>query len=172
MSRSYALFLAFFISWHWSAPAPTWAEVRATIAREFPRVPQLSVAALHAWLADPQRVPPLLLDVREREEFEVSHLHGARSIDTAAPIDRVLAGVSRDTPIVTYCSVGYRSSAYAERLLAAGFTHVQDLQGSIFAWANAGLPVYRKSRVILAVHPYDLHWGQLLDRVLWAFPPP
>ncbi len=159
------------VGWWWYGPRhkPTRQQVNAMIARDFPQVAQIDVHHLAAWLHDPHRKPPILLDVRSRPEYAVSHLHDARWIDTAAPVSKAMAGVSRTEPIVTYCSVGYRSSAYAQRLLKDGFTNVRDLKGSIFQWANDKLPVYRDGRVVHQVHPYNHYWGCLLKRSLWVF---
>ena len=52
-------------------------------------------------------------------------------------------GIAKDAPIVTYCSVGYRSGKMAERLQAAGYTNVRNLEGSIFKWANEHRPLVR-----------------------------
>ena len=159
------------VGWWWYGPRhkPTWQQANAMIARDFPQVAQIDVYRLAAWLHDPHRKPPMLRDVRSHPEYAVSHLHDARWIDTAAPVSKALAGVSRTEPIVAYCSVGYRSSAYAQRLLKDGFTNVRDLKGSIFQWANDRLPVYRDGRIVHHVHPYNHYWGRLLRRSLWAF---
>lgn len=150
----------------------TWPQVNAMIAHNFPNLPQMNVQTLVAWLHDQSKTRPLLLDVRTRAEYAVSHLHNARWIDTAEPVSKAMVGVSHATPIVTYCSVGYRSSAYAQRLIHDGYTNVHDLKGSIFQWANDGWPVYRHGHVVHHVHPYNHYWGQLLKRSLWAFHPP
>ena len=158
--------------WYQHSRRLTWAQVNAMIHNNFPQVPQLSVRALHAWLGDIHKPKPLLLDVRARIEYEVSHLHHARWINANESVARAMAGVPHDQPIVAYCSVGYRSSSYCARLMKDGFTNVHDLKGSIFQWANAGLPVYRDGKLAHHVHPYDRRWGQLLKRSLWAFHPP
>lgn len=158
--------------WHRRNSSITWAKVNTLIVTQFPQVHQLSVPQLRAWLADARRPPPVLLDVRAKIEYQVSHLQHAQWINAAQPVAQALAGVSKEQPIVTYCSVGYRSSAYAQRLMKDGFKHVDVLHGSIFAWANADLPVYRAGKIVHHVHPYDRHWGQLLRRSLWAFHPP
>jgi rhodanese-related sulfurtransferase len=108
----------------------------------------------------------LLLDVRTREEFEVSHLRGAVHVppDAAASVLRE----PKDRPVVTYCSVGYRSGGFAQKLHAAGFTNVANLEGSIFRWANEGRPVFRGSQEVTEVHPYNRTWGLLLRRKLRA----
>lgn len=138
--------------------------VRKRIASEFPNVPQLTTKDLAAWLADPKRKQPVLLDVRTEEEFAVSHLSGARRIDpdaTAAQLDR---GIAKDQPIVTYCSVGYRSSALAERLRGAGYTQVENLAGSIFAWANEDRPLVSNGKPATFVHPYSGFWSGMVKK--------
>ncbi len=158
--------------WHTHHNRLTWASVNTLIHRQFPNVKQMTVAQLHTWLTDPGHKPPVLLDVRTNIEFQVSHLHHARWINANQTIPQTMADVAKHQPIVVYCSVGYRSSAYAQRLMAHGFTNVTDLHGSIFQWANAGLPVYRNGAIVHYVHPYDQHWGELLNRALWEFRPP
>ena len=117
-----------------------WGAVKARIRKEFPAVPQVGTGALAARL---ERERPLLLDVRTLAEYEVSHLAGARRVEPGALPE---LGVPKDAPIVTYCSVGYRSSALAQRLRAAGYTRVENLEGSIFQWANEGRPLVRAGR--------------------------
>lgn len=160
--------------WFWYAHHNrlTWVSVNALIQRQFPNVKQISVTQLHAWLTDPRHKPPILLDVRSNIEFQVSHLHHAQWINSNQTVRQAMANVTRDEAIVVYCSVGYRSSAYAQRLMKEGFTHVTNLRGSIFQWANAGLPVYRNGAIVHHVHPYDHHWGTLLKRSLWEFQAP
>ncbi len=141
-----------------------WALVRKRIAREFPYVSQLTTRDLAAWLADEKREKPLLLDVRAAEEFSVSHLAGARRIDPDAMASQLEPGIAKDQPIVTYCSVGYRSSAFAERLRATGYTKVQNLSGSIFQWANEDRPVVHDGKPTTLVHPYSAVWSGMLKK--------
>ncbi len=143
-----------------------WPAVKQMIRAEFPRVEQISAADLNDWL-ESDEVPPLLLDTRQEAEYRVSHLRGAVRAD---PHDPVLpAEVGKGTPIVAYCSVGYRSSAVAELLMARGYTTVKNLEGSIFEWANRGFPVVRDGREVRQVHPYDRRWQSLLDKELRAY---
>ena len=142
-----ALFAAW-IAW----PEMTWPAIKARIAKEFPKVKSIGTAELAK--AEPK---PVLLDVRTAAEFDVSHLSGARRVDPDAAASKV--ALPKNTPIVTYCSVGYRSAKFAQRLQDAGFTNVRNLEGSIFQWANEGRPVEPGTKV----HPYDKKWGVLLD---------
>src|SRR5215212_3038773 len=98
-----------------------WFLLKKSLRQRFPKVEWISTAELAGWLADEPRAAPVLLDVRTTEEWEVSHLNGARRVEPNAPVETAVAGVSKETPIVTYCAVGYRSGELATRLRAAGF---------------------------------------------------
>jgi hypothetical protein len=69
-----------------------------------------------------------------------------------------------DKRIVTYCSVGYRSAALALRLHAAGYRYVENLEGSIFEWANENRPLVHDGKPTDRVHPYNAVWEMLLDK--------
>lgn len=139
-----------------------WTLVNAEIRSEFPHVARITTAELAAWFADSKRQAPVILDVRTRAEFEVSHLQNAIHVEPAAPASAI--SHPKERPIVTYCSVGYRSGAFAEKLRAAGYTKVVNLEGSIFRWANEGRPVVRGHQPTDKVHPYNWTWGLLLKK--------
>ncbi len=81
--------------------------------------------------------PPLLLDVREPWEWEVGNLAGRGALLIPyGEVDRRLAELPRDRPLVVYCLVGVRSALIAEGLRAAGFTEVANLKGGYLAWAE------------------------------------
>ena len=104
---------------------------------------------------------PLLLDVREPEEYAVSHLPGAIQVAPRA-LPAWLDTVERDRVIVVYCSVGYRSERFGRDLRAAGFTEVRNLYGSIFEWVDRGYPVVDSAGPTAAVHTYNKRWGRWL----------
>jgi len=143
-------------------PGEGMARMKTLVRTRFPGVRQLSTAALDQWIKDRSRPTPLLVDVRTADEFAVSHLPGARRLDPdASEIPRAW-GTSKASPIVFYCSVGYRSSQMAERLSGRGWTNVFNLEGSIFEWANEGRPVEAGGRSVRVVHPYNATFGKLL----------
>lgn len=157
--------------WSSSRAAPAdLGTVVEQVRREFPDVPRLTVEELDARLAEGQAENRdlLLIDTRSAEEFAVSHLQGAVHAETAAEVRQVLAATDPSRPVVLYCSVGYRSARLAQELAeegipaATGHGEVMNLEGSIFAWANSGRPVYRDGREVTKVHPYDARWGKLL----------
>jgi rhodanese-related sulfurtransferase len=139
-----------------------WFLLKQSLRHRFAKVEWITTAQLADWLADKQRPPPVLLDIRTEEEWNVSHLPGARRVDPNAPVENVISGMQKETPIVTYCAVGYRSGALATKLQAAGFTNVRNLEGSIFQWANEHRPLVREDQPVTTVHPYSSLWGRLL----------
>jgi len=136
--------------------------MRALVRERFPEVKQLQPAELAAWLADTNRAAPVLLDVRTKPEFALSHLAGARQVNPKAAVNELATTLPKDRPVVVYCSVGYRSSELAARLAKAGFTNVVNLEGSLFQWANEGRPVVSGDRPAREVHPYNETFGRLL----------
>lgn len=147
-----------------------WHMLNTEIRRKFPTVQRIHTDGLAAWLGDPQRPAPVLLDVREPAEFDVSHLAAARRVEPGT--DPRALGLPKDQPIVTYCSVGYRSAVFAQQLQKAGYTNVRNLEGSIFQWANEGRPMVRDGQPVKTVHPFNTIWGSLLDADRRADVPP
>lgn len=104
-----------------------------------------------------------VLDAREKNEFDVSHLNNAIWVGyDDFNLSRV-SNLNKQKPVLIYCSVGYRSEKIAEKLLAEGFEDVYNLYGGIFEWANAGKPVYRNKQEVDSVHAYDKVWGVWLN---------
>ena len=104
----------------------------------------------------------LFLDARERSEFEVSHIRNARWVGFKDFDLSVISSVSKDQPIIVYCSIGYRSEKIAEKLVAAGYRSVHNLYGGIFGWVNEGLTVYRNGIPTNDVHAYNSFWSKWL----------
>lgn len=146
----------------------TWRAVEHMIASDYPNVPSISTDSLAERLSDETRPTPVLLDARSPEEYAVSHLQGARHVDPKADVYPALDTLATDTPLVVYCSVGYRSAGVVQTLREQGFSNVANLEGSIFRWANEERPVYRDDRRVAAVHPYNSTWGRLLADSLHA----
>jgi rhodanese-related sulfurtransferase len=104
------------------------------------------------------------LDAREPREYAVSHIKGALPVGYDQADLSILEFLPKDTPIIVYCSVGYRSEKIAERCKDAGFTKVSNLYGGIFEWVNEGYPVYSDNGKTNKVHAYDKKWSVWLTK--------
>jgi rhodanese-related sulfurtransferase len=103
----------------------------------------------------------LILDAREREEYEVSHIPNAQYLGYKNFDPMLLEQVAKDQKIVLYCSVGYRSEKIGDQLMKLGFTNVHNLYGSIFEWINQGHPVVDKNgEPTNKVHTYNSKWSK------------
>ena len=73
----------------------------------------------------------VLVDVREKDEYDESHLEGAVNIPYTEIVDKIEDYVAdKDSVVIVYCKSGKRSSIAANSLKDAGFTKIYDL-GSI-----------------------------------------
>jgi len=123
------------------------------------KVPLVGVEKVKA-----QRGQYYLLDTRERKEYEVSHIPGAEYLGYRDFDPARLKEVPRDTPIVLYCSVGYRSERIGKKLQDAGFTNVRNLYGSIFEWANRGYPLEdSQGKPVNRIHTYNKNWSRWVE---------
>jgi len=106
----------------------------------------------------------VLLDTRSRNEYEVSHIKGAQFVGYKSFDSTKVAGLPKDTAIVAYCAVGYRSEKIAEQLQQMGFTNVKNLYGGVFEWKNQGNTVVTDNGPTDKVHAYDRLWGRWLNK--------
>jgi rhodanese-related sulfurtransferase len=165
MSTRCTLGLAVVLAATLSGCALEWEAVQGEIREQFPDVRQLTIEELRALQAEDGR-EIMLLDVRAIEEYAISHLPGALHTPTEESALCELRKSSSATLAVLYCSVGWRSSQMASSLEAS--CELANLEGSIFAWANAGYPLVGEDGPARAVHPYNERWGALLKRELRA----
>jgi adenylyltransferase/sulfurtransferase len=96
-------------------------------------VQQVSPTQLDAWRRDARRFE--LVDVRERWEWNLARIIGARLIPLAE-LTRSADALDRAVPTVVYCHHGTRSQAAAEQLASLGFRGVYNLAGGIDAWSR------------------------------------
>ena len=75
----------------------------------------------------------LLIDVREPDEYAVSHIEGSRLIPLKRLPDQ-LTSLPRDREILVHCKAGGRSAKAVQLLLENGFTQVKNVSGGMDAW--------------------------------------
>ena len=99
---------------------------------------------LRAWLDDPGRAKPLLLDVREPWEYDICHITGSRLMPMRQVLDQA-GTIAANAEVVVICHHGIRSFQIAKVLERQGFSAVYNLTGGVEAWArevDAAMPTY------------------------------
>ena len=118
---------------------------------------------------DPSQI--VVFDVRERSEFDVSHLDGAVQVDPGISADAFAEQYKEQLngkTVVFYCSVGRRSSKLADRvdgvLAQYGASASYNLIGGLFQWRNEERSLMSQAGGTTdAIHPYNAFWGRLIE---------
>ncbi|WP_299158142.1 rhodanese-like domain-containing protein [uncultured Eudoraea sp.] len=124
-------------------------------------VPYISVSELQ------NEKNQIILDTREWEEYEVSHIKNAVWVgyDDFKLADVITKYPDKNLNIVVYCSIGVRSENIGEELLESGYFNTKNLYGGIFEWSNQGYPVYTaKGEKTKKVHAFGKLWGKYLTK--------
>jgi molybdopterin/thiamine biosynthesis adenylyltransferase/rhodanese-related sulfurtransferase len=85
---------------------------------------------------------PVVVDVREQNEWDEGHIPGAVHVPRGhleSRIERLAPDTAR--PVVVYCSAGNRSAFAAKTLTDLGFENVVSLAGGFTDWKRNGFPV-------------------------------
>lgn len=109
----------------------------------------------------------IVLDAREKNEFEVSHIKDAIYIGyNNFNLDEVIKNLpNKDEKIVIYCSLGIRSETIAKKVKKAGYTNVYNLYGGIFEWKNCGFSVVdSKKNETEKIHAFSKSWSKWLKK--------
>lgn len=104
----------------------------------------ISAVELAQWLADPQQEKPILLDVREPNEYEICHIPGSQLVSMHTVPLRI-DELDRDAVTVCICHHGGRSMQVAHFLERNGFNKIINLTGGVHAWAmqvDTAMPTY------------------------------
>ncbi len=140
------------------------------ILKQHPNVAHISANQLENLLNDtPEQI--VLFDVREKPEFEVSHIKGSIQIDPEMTGQEFLGRYGdsiQNRKVIFYCSVGYRSSNMAENFLNQSSNHssmdVVNLRYGLFGWHNQERGLVRGNTSTDLIHPYNFWWGRLIER--------
>jgi sulfur-carrier protein adenylyltransferase/sulfurtransferase len=115
---------------------PSYRELLQEIRSE---VGEVDAARARELLASDPR--PLLLDVRELDEWNEGRIPGAILIPRGNLESRIeRAAPDRSQPIVVYCAVGNRSVFATKTLEELGYENVVSLAGGYTDWKRSGFP--------------------------------
>jgi adenylyltransferase/sulfurtransferase len=115
--------------------AKTFQDIIGEARRE---IPELSAQQVNETLKN-NGDSPVLLDVREKDEWREGHLEGAVSLPRGFLEIKVESSVpDKNTPIIAYCAGGVRSLLAAKVMREMGYQNVSSMAGGYAAWKNAG----------------------------------
>jgi phage shock protein E len=82
---------------------------------------------------------PLIVDVREQEEFFSGHIKGAKNI-ARSTLEQTIFEIApdRSSLILVYCAAGNRAALAADSLQKIGYRNVFSLKGGLSGWLEAG----------------------------------
>jgi rhodanese-related sulfurtransferase len=87
----------------------------------------------------------VVVDVREKKEFESGHIVDALNIPLAKLKQRLKElNKHKDKPIIVVCKLGQHSGEAAKQLMEAGYSDVYKLSGGITEWKSQSLPLVQK----------------------------
>lgn len=124
------------------------------LARNFSEVPEITVEEL-------QQLPKeavVLVDVRPLKERVVSTIPGAISTEE---FEANLHSY-RQYPIVVYCTIGYRSGYYAQKM-AQEDLDIYNLRGSLLAWSHIDGKLTNRFGDTKQIHVYSKKWQLAAD---------
>jgi len=140
-------------------PAQQDAMVRQLIRIGFDRINGFLTGGFEAWKAaglptestdgidlktlkdvSDQEYPPMILDVRQRNEYHAGHIKGALNIELGE-LKEHLDGLPREIPLITVCAAGMRASMAGSILRRDGRENVKVLsEAGTGEWIAQGYP--------------------------------
>lgn len=100
-------------------------------------IPSLSAAELNEKLKNGKH--PLVIDVRQPEEYRSGHIAGAKLIPLGE-LSRKMKNLPGNAELVCVCASGSRSHSATRTLMDAGY-NVYNMKGGMLSWRRAGFPV-------------------------------
>ena len=127
-------------------------------AQEFPQVESITVEELQQFQQQGKDI--ILVDVRTSKERKVSIIPGAISqAEFEANLEQYNNG---KTMVVAYCTIGYRSGRYADKLRQQGI-NILNLEGSLLAWSHVKGELIDDNGSTNKVHVFGRQWQLTAD---------
>ncbi len=89
-----------------------------------------------------------IIDVRDRDAFNTSHITGAVPFPLSQLVEQALINLELVRDIYVYGSSDEETAAAAALLKEAGYQNVAELLGGLPAWKAAGFPIEGRSTVV------------------------
>jgi len=115
--------------------AKNFQEIMAEARKE---IPEVSTQQVNELLKNNGK-SPILLDVRESDEWRQGHLEGALPLPRGFLEIKVESAIpDKNSPVIAYCAGGTRSLLAAKVMKEMGYQNVSSMAGGYGAWKNGG----------------------------------
>jgi adenylyltransferase/sulfurtransferase len=115
--------------------AKNFQEIMAEARKE---VPEVSAQQVNELIKNNGK-SPVLLDVRESDEWRQGHLEGALPLPRGFLEIKVESAIpDKNSPVIAYCAGGTRSLLAAKVMKEMGYQNVSSMAGGYGAWKNGG----------------------------------
>jgi adenylyltransferase/sulfurtransferase len=115
--------------------AKSFQEIMADARKEIPEVTAQQVNEL----LKNNGKSPVVLDVRESDEWRQGHLEGAVPLPRGFLEIKIESAIpDKTSPIIAYCAGGVRSLLAAKAMKEMGYQNVSSMSGGYAAWKNGG----------------------------------
>jgi molybdopterin/thiamine biosynthesis adenylyltransferase/rhodanese-related sulfurtransferase len=120
--------------------SPSGAEVIRQIKSQ---IEEVDPSAVNSAVSNGNGSRPVLIDVRENDEWDAGHIPGAKHVPRGHLESRIEGAVpDRSADVVLYCASGNRSALAAHTLKELmGYEHVSSMTGGITLWKDRGYDV-------------------------------
>ena len=89
-----------------------------------------------------------IIDIRDREAFNISHISGAVSLPMNELVNRALINLEPSRDLYVYGSTDEQVAEAAAQLRTAGYQNVSELRGGLAAWKANSYPIEGNSAVV------------------------
>ncbi len=87
----------------------------------------------------------IILDVRDRDEFETGYIPGAKNLSRGMLEFKIATMVpDKNASIIVYCGVDLRGPLATRTLNEMGYRNAVNINGGLKAWKAAGYPIEKK----------------------------
>ena len=94
-----------------------------------------------------------IIDVRDRSEFNFSHILGAIPMPLNELVERALSSLEISRDIYIYGETDEETAEAAVKLRAAGYQNVSQLRGGVAAWKAVDYPVESICNINAQINP-------------------
>lgn len=106
-------------------------------------IPEVDPAEVKAILDRGDDADAVLIDVREQQEWDESHIAGAKHVPRGYLEQRIVrAAPDLEQRVIVYCAAGARSAIAAKTLIdELGYKRVESMAGGITLWKQRNFPI-------------------------------